>query len=189
MKIGEASKVYSAQINKLFSQKRELTAQKKAYENGEIEMTQEQADTLKKSLDRVELQYQKASDFMEGFTTYKDLLHDAQAAKQQSDAMAEKTEEEMKCMEIMRRIAHGDKVPPLDEQKLLDFSPEMYQMAKNLALLAELEKRKEHDSLWDDDDEGSAEELTASETVDNMECSMEMPAEVTADMAEDFSAE
>lgn len=186
MKIGEASQIYSAQINKLFSQKRELTAQKKAFENGEIEMTEEQADSLKKSLDRVELQYKKASEFMEDFGTYKNLLNDAEASRQQSDAMAEKIEEEAKCMEIMRRIAHGDKVPPYDEQKLLNFNAEMYQMAKNLALLAENEKREEHDSLWEDEDENPANEMSASETVDNMEYSMEMPAEV---MAEDFSAE
>ena len=61
MKIGEATKVYSAQVNKLYSQKRELTAQKKAFENGEITMTEEQAALLEKSLDRIELQYQRAS--------------------------------------------------------------------------------------------------------------------------------
>lgn len=186
MKIGEASRVYSAQMNKLFAQKRELTAQKKALENGEIKMTDEQADLLAKSLDRIELQYEKASEFMEGFNTYKNLLHDAEASRQQRDAMAEKTEEEMKCMEIMRRIARGDKVPPYDEQKLLDFNAEMYQMAKNMAMIAENEKRKEHDSLWDEDDEKPANEMTADEVVDNTECAMVMPAEI---MADDFSAE
>ena len=186
MKIGEATKVYSAQVNRLYSQKRELTAQKKAFENGEITMTEEQAALLEKSLDRIEFQYQKASEFMEGFGTYKTLLQNAEASKQQSDAMAEKAEEDAKCMEIMRRIAHGDKVPPYDEQKLLNFNAEMYQMAKNLALLADMEKREEHDSLWDDDEEAPADEMSASETVDNMECSMEMPAEV---MASDISIE
>ena len=186
MKIGEASRIYSAQINKLRDQKNELTAQKKAYEKGELNMTEEQAALLEKSLDRIELQYQRASEFMEGFGTYKTLLQNAEASKQQSDAMAEKAEEDAKCIEIMRRIAHGDKVPPYDEQKLLNYNAEMYQMAKNLALLADMEKREEHDSLWDDEEEAPADEMSASETVDNMECSMEMPAEV---MAEDFSAD
>lgn len=186
MKIGEASRVYSAQVNKLNSQKNWLTAQKKAYEKGEIKMTEEQADMLAKSIDRIELKCQKASEFMEGFGMYKELLRNVESSKQQRDYMAEKAEEDAKCIEIMRRIAHGDKVPPYDEQKLLNYNAEMYQMAKNMALLAENEKRREHDSLWDEDDGKPANEMTPDEVVDNTECSMVMPAEI---MAEDFSAE
>lgn len=186
MKIGEANRVYSAQLNKLRAQKNELTAQKKAYDKGELNMTEEQAALLEKSLDRVEFQYEKASEFMADFSTYKNLLQDVEVSKQQSDAMAEKAEEEAKCIEIMRRIAHGDKVPPYDEQKLLNYNAEMYQIAKNLALLADNKKREEHDSLWDDEDEKPTNEMSADEIVDNKECSMEMPAEI---MAEDFSAE
>lgn len=186
MKIGEASRVYSAQVNKLRDQKNELTAQKKAYEKGELNMTEEQAVLLEKSLDRIEFQYQKASEFMEGFGTYKTLLQNVETSKQQSDFMAEKAEEDAKCIEIMRRIARGDKVPPYDEQKLLNYNAEMYQIAKNMALLAENEKRKEHDSLWDEEDEKPTNEMSPDEVVDNMECSMVMPAEI---MAEDFSAE
>lgn len=181
MKIGEASRVYSAQLNKLYSQKKELTAQKKAYEKGEIKMTEEQANSLLKSLDRIEIKCEKASDFMANFGTYKSLLQNAEASKQQNDYMAEKAEEDAKCMEIMRRIAHGDKVPAYDEQKLLSYNAEMYQMAKNMALLAEKEKQREHDSLWDEDDEKPANEMSPDEIVDNTECSMVMPAEIMAD--------
>lgn len=186
MKIGEASRVYSAQVNKLRAQKNELKAQKKAYEKGELNMTEEQAALLEKSIDRIELQYEKASEFMDGFGTYKTLLQNAEASKQQSDFMAEKAEEDAKCIEIMRRIAHGDKVPPFDEQKLLNYNAEMYQIAKNMALLADNKKREEHDSLWDEDDKKPTNEMSPDEVVDNMECSMAMPAEI---MAEDFSAE
>lgn len=186
MKIGEASRKYSAQINKLRNQKNELTAQKKAYEKGELNMTEKQAALLERSLDRIKFKYEKASEFMEGFGTYKTLLQNVESSKQQSDFMAEKAEEDAKCIEIMRRISHGDKVPPYDELKLLNYNAEMYQMAKNLALLAENEKREEHDSLWDEEDEKPTNEMSADEIVDNMECSMVMPAEI---MAEDFSVE
>lgn len=186
MKIGEASRVYSAQINKLRDQKNVLTAKKKAYEKGELNLTEEQAALLEKSIDRIELKYEKASEFMEGFGTYKTLLQNVETSKQQSDFMAEKAKEDAKCVEIMRRIARGDKVPPFDEQKLLNYNAEMYQIAKNMALLAENEKRREHDSLWDEEDEKPANEMSPDEVVDNMECSMTMPAEI---MAEDFSAE
>lgn len=182
MKIGEANRVYSAQVNKLQNQKRELTAQKKAYEKGELDLTEEQADRLVKSLDKVRTQCEKASEFMGDFTAYKNMLHDAEVSRQQSDAMAEKAEEDAKCMEIMRRISRGDKVPLFDEQKLLNYNAEMYQMAKNMAMLAENKNREEHDSLWDEE-ENPANEPTAGETVDNTECAMEMPAEIAADEA------
>lgn len=186
MKIGEASRIYSAQVNKLNCQKDRLTAKKKAYEKGEIKMTEKEADQLAKSIDRIKLQCQKASEFMEGFGTYKELLRNVESSKQQRDFMAEKAKEDAKCIEIMRRISRGDKVPPFDELKLLNYNAEMYQMAKNMALLAEKEKRKEHDSLWDEEDENPANEMSPDEVVDNTECSMVMPPEI---MAEDFSAE
>ena len=65
MKIGEASKVYSAQMSKLREKRSELLDKKKALENGEIEMTDEEVSALGKSIDRVEFQYNKASEFME----------------------------------------------------------------------------------------------------------------------------
>lgn len=57
-----------------------------------------------------------------------------------------------KLMEIARRIAKGDKVPAKDEKKLLEFSPELYQAAKAAALLHVNKKRKEHDSMFDDEE-------------------------------------
>ena len=44
-------------------------------------------------------------------------------------------------MEIARRIAKGGRVPPKDEQTLLDFSSDLYQMAKQSAMLAKKHKK------------------------------------------------
>lgn len=184
MKIGEASRIYSAQMSRLRDKRSELLEQKKALENGDIEMTDDEAEALGKAIDRVDIQYEKASEFMQGFNMQKALLHNAEATKRQGEAMAEKSENDAKCLEIARRIARGDKVPPKDEQKLLEFNADMYQMAKNMAAMAKNEKRKEHDSLWDDEDEKQTNEPSVSEAVDNMECGMSMPAE----LAEDVSA-
>ena len=181
MKIGEASKVYSAQMSKLREKRGELLEKKKALENGEIEMTDEEVAALGKSIDRVELQYNKASEFMEGFNSQKALLHDAEASRRTGDAMAKKAEDDAKCLEIARRIARGDKVPPKDEERLLEFSAEMYQVAKNMAVMAKKDKPEEYDSLWDEEDENT-DQPTASEVVDNMECGMTMPADVMADV-------
>lgn len=54
----------------------------------------------------------------------------------------------------------------------------MYQVAKNMGAMVKNEKRKEHDSLWDDEDESQPPETPVDETVDNMECSIELPAEI-----------
>lgn len=178
MKIGEASRIYSEQMSRLRDKRGELLDKKKALENGEIEMTDEEVVSLGKAIDRVDIQYEKASEFMQGFNTQKTLLHDAEASKRQSDAMAEKSENDAKCLEIARRIVRGDKVPPKDEHKLLEFNAEMYQMAKNMGSMVNNEKRKEHDSLWDDEDENSQPEKSVDEVVDNMECGMSMPAEI-----------
>lgn len=59
-----------------------------------------------------------------------------------------------KIMEIARRIARGDRVPDKDEKKLMEYSAELYQMAKSAAMLSRLRKRKKHKSLYDDEEEG-----------------------------------
>ena len=44
-------------------------------------------------------------------------------------------------MEIARRIAKGGHVPPKDEQTLLDYSSDLYQMAKQAGMLAKKHKK------------------------------------------------
>ena len=182
MKIGEASRIYSAQMSKLQDKRNELLEQKKALEKGEIEMTDDEVASLKKAIDRVDIQYEKASEFMEGFNMKKSLMQNAEASRQQSDAMAKQADEYIKCIEVARRIARGDKVPPKDEKKLLEFNAEMYQMAKNMGAMAErTKKQKEHKSLWKDEDETNANTPSPEEVVNDMECGMAMPADLTAD--------
>ena len=185
MKIGEASRIYSAQMNKIRDKRNQLLEQKKALEKGEIEMTDDEVASLKKAIDRVDIQYEKASEFMEGFNMQKSLMQNAEASRQQSDAMAKQADEYIKCIEVARRIARGDKVPPKDEKKLLEFNAEMYQMAKNMGSMVERSKKqKEHKSLWKDEDENPSSELSPEEAVDNMECGMAMPVEVISDTAD-----
>lgn len=176
MKIGEASQIYSAQMSRLRDKRNELLERKKSLEKGEIEMTDEEVASLGKAIDSINFRYEKASEFMEGFNMQKMFLHSAVAARQSGESTAKKTEDQAKCMEIARRIARGDKVPPKDEQKLLEFNSDIYQISKNMAALAKNEKHKKHDSLWKKEDENQNNEPSASEVVDNMECSMEMPA-------------
>ena len=186
MKIGEASRIYSAQMNKIRDKRNQLLEQKKALEKGEIEMTDDEVASLKKAIDRVDIQYAKASEFMEGFNMQKSLMQDAEASRQQGDAMAKAADDYIKCVEVARRIARGDKVPPKDEKKLLEFNAEMYQMAKNMgSMVKRNEKQKEHKSLWKNGDEDRANVQSPEEVVDNMECGMTMPTEIISDMSYD----
>lgn len=185
MKIGEASRIYSAQMDKLQSKRSELLEQKKALEKGEIQMTDDEVASLKKAIDRVDIQYEKASEFMQGFNTRKTLMQNAEASRQQNDAMAKQTDDYIKCIEVARRIARGDKVPPRDEKKLLEFNSEMYQTAKNMgSMVKRNEKQKEHKSLWKNEDETNTNKMSPEEVVDNMECGTVMPAEFIADLSD-----
>ncbi len=186
MKIGEASQVYSAQIRALHERRDVLYEQKNALEDGKIEMTDEEITALGKAIDRVELSCERASEFMKGFNLKKEFLRNAESAKRQGENSAKRADDYSKCLEVARRIARGDKVPPKDEKKLLEFSAEMYQMAKTMAAAAHNEKAKKHKSLWKDEEENQQPEKSVDEVVDNMECGISMPPEMSADNGTDI---
>ena len=75
----------------------------------------------------------------------------ARAAKQQTEAAAEQWEKMAKAIEIARRISKGGRVPPQDEQFLLEFSQEMYMSAKVMASMAK--EHKDEDSVLEDEEE------------------------------------
>ncbi len=182
MKIGEASQVYSARIKALNEQRNALYEQKKALEDGKIQMTDEQISELGKAIDRVELKHDSASKIMESINTQRTFLQDVESAERQGKAASKQADDYSKCLEVARRIARGDKVPPKDEKKLLEFSAEMYQMAKTMAAAAHNEKAKKHKSLWKDEDENQQPEKSVDEVVDNMECGIAMPPDISADI-------
>ena len=77
------------------------------------------------------------------------LIHNANVAKQQQDAMEDTLATQAKAMEIARRIAKGGQVPPQDEQLLMEFSADMYQMAKQAAILAK--EHEKYDTLVEEE--------------------------------------
>lgn len=78
----------------------------------------------------------------------------AESAKKAGEGMRDMA----KLMEIARRIARGDHVPPSDEKKLAEFDSDLYQAAKTAGALCENRKRKKHDAMFDEDEEGSKDE-------------------------------
>ncbi len=182
MKIGEARQFYSARIKALNEQRNALYEQKKALEDGKIVMTDEEISELGRAIDRVEINHDNASRIMESINTQRMFLQNAESTERQGKDAAKRADDYSKCLEVARRIARGDKVPPKDEKKLLDFSAEMYQMAKTMAAAAHNEKAKKHKSLWKDEDENQQPEKSVDEVVDDMECGISVPPEMSADI-------
>lgn len=182
VKIGEATKIYSAKLSEINEQRKALYEKKKALEEGKIEMTDDEVKALGKAIDRIEIKRDNASKTMEGINTQKTFLQEAENSKRAGEAAAKQAENYSKCLEVARRIARGDKVPLKDEQKLLEFNSEMYQMAKNMAAVANNEKVKKHKSLWKDGDENQQPEQSVEETVDNMECSVSIAPEISVEI-------
>ena len=161
MKIGEARKIYSAQLKEFQEQKLSLAKQKKELERkmgifpDRKEEYANEAATLELSYNAVSQKYEEYRNFMDKLMQQHMLLYSAEASKQQGDAMEEHTEDLIKIMEVARRIGRGDKVPAYDEQKLMEYSMELYMAAKNMAMLSELQDKdkEKHKSLWNDDEE------------------------------------
>lgn len=77
---------------------------------------------------------------------------DEQAGKSQAEAIDEEMKSQSKAMETARRIAKGGRVPIKDEQKLMEYSSQMYQMAKQAAMFAK-EHKKYKKSLYENEEE------------------------------------
>lgn len=103
------------------------------------------SDEAKAALLEMREKYQKQQ---EALNTLAAEENNAKWAKQTADAMDYEFKNQAAAIEIARRIAKGGKVPASDEQKLLEMNPDMYQMAKQQALMAHHHK-KHKDSLFD----------------------------------------
>ncbi len=163
MKIGEARQLYGDQIRSCRKQKNELSKQLESVKQklqhvsfGEDnkeqkEMYESEAATLQLTLDALDEKQEEYRDYLSRVTEQYCAYWNAEAAEQQKEAAKEGAEEMGKIMEVARRIMKGDIVPASDEKKLMEFSEDMYQTAKNIGAMARREKREKHDSLWDDE--------------------------------------
>lgn len=74
---------------------------------------------------------------------------------QELDAQMEALRVQQKCMEISRRIMAGKRVPPEDEQYLMEHDPEGYKLT--IALRRPPKDDEECESVLDEEDRGSGE--------------------------------
>lgn len=166
MKLGEARRITSEHLNVLYHKKKELTNLLKDEQAGSSSYDRVE---LSKALTAVEKEYDLTKEVAEDLNTMDAAIQNAEAARQQGEVMMEAAEEIMKILEIFRRISKGDRVPVKDENKLLEYSHELYMAAKNMALMNQNCEGKKHKSLWEDEKQGQEEELTPSEVAANAE--------------------
>lgn len=75
--------------------------------------------------------------------------------RESNEKAAEHADDTSKIMTIFRRIANGDIVPPKDENKLMEYSMEMYQAAKNLGSMKQNGDRKKYKSVDEENEDES----------------------------------
>lgn len=188
MNILEAKQSYGAQIKSYYAKQTELSAQKKELdqkirttENGAA-VFQNEAAILELKMGAVDAKRQEYQDYMDKLSEQWANVANMVSSEQQGDAMADAAKEEAKVMEVARRIMHGDKVPAYDEKKLMEYDWKLYSAAKNIASMLEMQKkRKEHKSLWEDEEEKEYED--PFEAANNTEAFAEGPEIVDVDVA------
>ncbi len=87
----------------------------------------------------------------EKLNEYNAAVHNMHVAEQQGDALKGQMEMQARALEIARRISKGGKVPIQDEQLLMEYSDELYKMAKQAAMMAK--EHEEYESLIEEEEE------------------------------------
>lgn len=190
MKIGEAQKIYRGQRAALLEQKKALLKQKEALDKKAGGMTVNAANTavyaneagiLELSIKAVDEKFEENQKVLDSLAEQYAAVWNVEVSRQQSDAAADYATDMAKIMEVARRIGEGARVPAQDEKKLMDYSMEMYMSAKNLAMLKKLKKKKEYESLWDEEEEGQT-EYDPQGKAENAEACVNVPEVSEADV-------
>ena len=193
MKIAEARRAYATQLSVQRGQRAQLLKQKEKLEQEKANRLSVSSETSGNgvSLELSDEYLQRFTELQERIDTLTDQIKknekslddviemevgiaNSEVAKQQGDAMEEAAEDMAKCLEIARRISRGDKVPAQDEKKLMDFNMEIYQIAKNMAVMNMNKKHKEWESLSEDEEE-KQEYADPMETAADAEMNIAMP--------------
>ena len=148
MKIGEAQQIYREQVKSYQAQKSAVTKQleqvrsrMERYPDGQEKYGAEAA-TLELTLDKLNEKQQEYQDYLSELAEQYCAYWNATAAEQQKDAAQKYASDLGKVLEVARRIMKGAVVPASDEKKLMEFSFEMYQTAKNIGSMVQREKRE-----------------------------------------------
>lgn len=191
MKIGEAKVLYRGQISVYQEQKKILAQRKKELDekmkhSAEVnELFVKEAATLELTIDALDKKQREYQDYVSRLTMQSTGYANALIAKQQTEATEEYNQDLMKVMEVARRLMKGAIVPPTDEKKLMEYSMELYQAAKNIGSMVKQHEKEEYESLWKEEEEKSTPE-DPMEVADNKEAFSSGPAIV--DVADTMSS-
>lgn len=180
MKIGEAQQLYREQVKAYRTQKSEISKQLKTLQS-RMERSEEakeqygsEAATLELTLEALDEKQKEYQDYLSQLADQYCAYWNATAAEQQADAAAEYAVNMGKIMEVARRIMKGSIVPASDEKKLMEYSNELYQTAKNIGAMVQREKREKYKSLWEDEEKKEYDD--PQEVAENAEAATAGPA-------------
>lgn len=186
MQIKEARGIYQNQIqsyrktaSKLRQKQKELEKKIKETPNGKV-VYENEAVSLELSLNAVEKKQNEYRDYMEKLMDKWTNVEMLVSTEQQTDSMKEAAEEQMKILEVARRLMKGAKVPQADEMKLMKFDSGLYQVAKSIGAMVQKEKQEKYDSLWDEEEDKETQD--PNEVADSAEAPVGAPDTVSAEM-------
>lgn len=186
MQIKEARGIYQSQIksyrkttSELKQKQKELEQKIKETPNGKV-IYENEAVSLELSLNAVEKKQNEYQDYMEKLMDKWTNVEMLVSTEQQTDSMKEAAEEQMKILEVARRLMKGAKVPQSDEMKLMQFDSGLYQVAKSIGAMVQNEKREKYDSLWEDEEDEETQD--PNKVADSAEAPVGAPDTVSAEM-------
>lgn len=175
MTVGEARQAYSMQLKsynvqkcKLAQQKSDLEMKIKTTENGSVIFANEAA-ALELTYNAVAEKQNEYQNYMDQLMEQWDTKFNEIATQQKVEVEKEGFEDLARIMTVARRLMHGDIVPQSDEKKLMEYDSDLYQMAKNAQMMAQIREkdRKKHESLWEDEEK--KEQVDAMEEAEGQE--------------------
>ena len=185
MKISEARSLYNTQIKAyreqqviLYKQKKELEDKMNAVPGGK-NLYANEAATLELTIKAVDEKQNENKVYMEKLLTQWSLTANMESARQQGEAMEEYAVDLSKIMEVARRLMKGGIVPAEDEKRLMEYSMELYQAAKNIGAMVKQREKEKYDSLWEDEEEKNEETVDPMEMADNAEAISGAPTVVS----------
>lgn len=182
MKIVEARQRYGAQISvyqeqhaALSKQKQELEEKMSLVPDGKTIYANEAA-ILELTMKEVDEKRTECQEYMNRLQEQWTAIANMVSAEQQGEAMEEYMDDLGKIMEVARRIMKGAIVPATDEKKLMEYSMEMYQAAKNIGAMVRQREKEKYESLWDEEDNNEKTQCQdPTEIADNTEAFSEGP--------------
>ena len=125
MKVGEAQKLYRAQRAAIIDRRRKLVKKKEeldkkiktTFDSEKREVYTNEAATLELSIGALNEKFDENQEVLDRLTQQYASVFNAEASKQQKDAMEDAAVEMGKIMEVARRIGKGARVPANDEKK------------------------------------------------------------------------